>query len=53
MELFNDSDKNTDVLLQLETYMDEVFISKAFNSMGENVVSVKVIKNKHTGWVAM
>lgn len=33
----------------LEPYMDEVFISNAFAHMGEDVISVKVIKNKQTG----
>lgn len=34
----------------LETYMDEAFITKALQEVGEdNVVSVKVIKNKFTG----
>nr|CAH8869126.1 unnamed protein product [Trichobilharzia regenti] len=32
----------------LEPYMDEVFIKKAFETSGENIVSVKVIRNKAT-----
>ena len=34
---------------QLDTYMDETFISSAFAAMGEAVVSVKMIKNRTTG----
>lgn len=33
----------------LDTYMDETFISSAFAAMGEAVVSVKMIKNRTTG----
>ena len=37
----------------LENYMDEDFILKALQSMGEtNVISIKVIKNKFTGGAA-
>lgn len=37
----------------LEPYMDEEYLTKAFNAMGEeNVQSIKVIKNKFTGQVA-
>lgn len=36
---------------QLETYMDEKFISRAFSTMGEEAVSVRIIRNKMTGWV--
>ena len=36
-----------------ENYMDEDFILKALQSMGEtNVISIKVIKNKFTGGAA-
>ena len=37
------------ILFQLEPYMDEKFISDAYTQMGENVLSVKLIKNKQTG----
>ncbi|XP_029942667.1 tRNA selenocysteine 1-associated protein 1 [Salarias fasciatus] len=33
----------------LETYMDEKFITRAFSTMGEQVVSVRIIRNKMTG----
>ncbi|XP_070555821.1 tRNA selenocysteine 1-associated protein 1-like isoform X2 [Ptychodera flava] len=33
----------------LESYMDEAFITNAFASLGESVISVKMIKNKYTG----
>nr|AAW25303.1 SJCHGC04256 protein [Schistosoma japonicum] len=33
----------------LEPYMDEMFIKRAFETSGENIVSVKVIRNKATG----
>ena len=37
----------------LENYMDEDFILKAMQSMGEtNILSIKVIKNKFTGGAA-
>jgi RNA recognition motif-containing protein len=37
----------------LEPYMDEDFIQKALNQMGEqNLLSIKVIKNKFTGEAA-
>ncbi|KAK1340298.1 hypothetical protein QTO34_018865 [Cnephaeus nilssonii] len=35
--------------LQLEPYMDENFISRAFATMGETVMSVKIIRNRLTG----
>lgn len=44
-----DRTANTLWMGDLEPYMDEAFISNAFHSMGEGVISVKVIKNKHTG----
>ncbi|XP_041360171.1 tRNA selenocysteine 1-associated protein 1-like [Gigantopelta aegis] len=31
----------------LDTYMDEIFISSAFQQLGENVLHVKLIKNKN------
>ncbi|VDO62035.1 unnamed protein product [Schistosoma margrebowiei] len=34
---------------KLEPYMDEMFIKRAFETSGENIVSVKVIRNKATG----
>ena len=34
---------------QLDTYMDEAFITSAFAAMGEAVVTVKMIKNRVTG----
>lgn len=37
------------VATQLETYMDEKFITRAFSTMGEQVVSVRIIRNKMTG----
>ncbi|VDQ01752.1 unnamed protein product [Trichobilharzia regenti] len=33
----------------LEPYMDEMFIKRAFETSGEIIVSVKVIRNKATG----
>ncbi|XP_030003741.1 tRNA selenocysteine 1-associated protein 1 isoform X2 [Sphaeramia orbicularis] len=33
----------------LETYMDEKFITRAFSTMGEQVVNVRIIRNKMTG----
>lgn len=33
----------------LEPYMDEKFITRAFGTMGEQVVSVRIIRNKMTG----
>ncbi|KAL4667401.1 hypothetical protein H8959_006090 [Pygathrix nigripes] len=33
----------------LEPYMDENFISRAFATMGETVMSVKIIRNRLTG----
>ncbi|KAM4538801.1 tRNA selenocysteine 1-associated protein 1-like [Odontesthes bonariensis] len=33
----------------LETYMDEKFITRSFSTMGEQVVSVRIIRNKMTG----
>lgn len=35
---------------QLESYMDEKFIIRAFSTMGEQVVSVRILRNKMTGW---
>ncbi|VDO74186.1 unnamed protein product [Schistosoma curassoni] len=35
--------------MTLEPYMDEMFIKRAFETSGENIVSVKVIRNKATG----
>ncbi|XP_008279372.1 tRNA selenocysteine 1-associated protein 1 isoform X2 [Stegastes partitus] len=32
----------------LETYMDEKFITRAFSTMGEQVVNVRIIRNKMT-----
>ena len=38
------------IRLQLEPYMDESFLRQALNTMGEdNIVSIKVMKNKITG----
>lgn len=37
---------------QLEPYMDENFISRAFATMGETVMSVKIIRNRLTGYLA-
>uniref|UniRef100_A0A3P8QCY7 tRNA selenocysteine 1-associated protein 1 n=2 Tax=Astatotilapia calliptera TaxID=8154 RepID=A0A3P8QCY7_ASTCA len=34
---------------RLETYMDEKFITRAFSTMGEQVVNVRIIRNKMTG----
>ena len=31
--------------------MDEAFLKSAFAAMGENVINVKVMKNKATGYV--
>ena len=37
----------------LETYMDEEFLMKCLNTMGEHsILSIKVIKNKFTGGAA-
>ncbi|XP_017525251.2 tRNA selenocysteine 1-associated protein 1 isoform X3 [Manis javanica] len=36
-------------ILRLEPYMDENFISRAFATMGETVMSVKIIRNRLTG----
>uniref|UniRef100_A0A3P9Q556 tRNA selenocysteine 1-associated protein 1 n=1 Tax=Poecilia reticulata TaxID=8081 RepID=A0A3P9Q556_POERE len=36
-------------LNMLETYMDEKFITRAFSTMGEQVVNVRIIRNKMTG----
>uniref|UniRef100_A0A3P8VD82 tRNA selenocysteine 1-associated protein 1 n=1 Tax=Cynoglossus semilaevis TaxID=244447 RepID=A0A3P8VD82_CYNSE len=33
----------------LESYMDEKFIIRAFSTMGEQVVSVRILRNKMTG----
>ncbi|XP_074543152.1 tRNA selenocysteine 1-associated protein 1-like isoform X3 [Halichoeres trimaculatus] len=33
----------------LEAYMDEKFVIRAFSSMGETVVNVRIIRNKMTG----
>ncbi|XP_068189011.1 tRNA selenocysteine 1-associated protein 1-like isoform X3 [Antennarius striatus] len=33
----------------LETYMDEKFITRAFSTMGEQVMNVRIIRNKMTG----
>ncbi|XP_027132442.1 tRNA selenocysteine 1-associated protein 1 isoform X5 [Larimichthys crocea] len=33
----------------LETYMDEKFITRAFSTMGEQVINVRIIRNKMTG----
>lgn len=33
----------------LDPYMDETFVLNAFASQGESVVTVKIIRNKHTG----
>uniref|UniRef100_A0A3B4XH82 tRNA selenocysteine 1-associated protein 1 n=1 Tax=Seriola lalandi dorsalis TaxID=1841481 RepID=A0A3B4XH82_SERLL len=33
----------------LESYMDEKFITRAFSTMGEQVVNVRIIRNKMTG----
>ena len=38
-------------LFQLDPYMDDNFITSAFASMGEAVVSIKLIKNRATGSV--
>lgn len=35
--------------LQLDTYMDEKFITRAFATMGEQVINVRIIRNKMTG----
>ena len=32
--------------------MDEKFINRAFGTMGEQVVSVRIIRNKMTGWAS-
>ncbi|XP_006021955.1 tRNA selenocysteine 1-associated protein 1 [Alligator sinensis] len=39
----------THVGWQLEPYMDENFVSRAFATMGELVLSVKIIRNRLTG----
>lgn len=39
------------IFAQLEPYMDENFISRAFATMGETVMSVKIIRNRLTGYV--
>ena len=39
------------VFTQLEPYMDENFISRAFATMGETVMSVKIIRNRLTGYI--
>lgn len=31
--------------------MDEKFVTRAFGTMGEEVISVRIIRNKMTGWV--
>ena len=31
--------------------MDEAFLTSAFAAMGENIVNVKIMKNKSTGYV--
>ena len=31
--------------------MDEAFLISAFAAMGENIVNVKIMKNKSTGYV--
>ncbi|XP_069935066.1 tRNA selenocysteine 1-associated protein 1 isoform X2 [Oryctolagus cuniculus] len=36
----------------LEPYMDENFISRAFATMGETVMSVKIIRNRLTGYIS-
>lgn len=41
------------VFTQLEPYMDENFISRAFATMGETVMSVKIIRNRLTGFVLL
>ncbi|XP_045914333.1 tRNA selenocysteine 1-associated protein 1-like isoform X5 [Micropterus dolomieu] len=33
----------------LETYMDEKFITRAFSTMGEQAINVRIIRNKMTG----
>ncbi|XP_049889971.1 tRNA selenocysteine 1-associated protein 1-like isoform X4 [Epinephelus moara] len=33
----------------LEAYMDEKFITRAFSTMGEQVINVRIIRNKMTG----
>uniref|UniRef100_A0A8C4QK28 tRNA selenocysteine-associated protein 1 n=1 Tax=Eptatretus burgeri TaxID=7764 RepID=A0A8C4QK28_EPTBU len=33
----------------LDAYMDETFILNAFSAQGENIASVKIIRNKLTG----
>ncbi|KAM6974138.1 tRNA selenocysteine 1-associated protein 1-like isoform 4-T4 [Tautogolabrus adspersus] len=33
----------------LEAYMDEKFVTRAFSTMGEQVVNVRIIRNKMTG----
>lgn len=41
------------VFIQLEPYMDENFISRAFATMGETVMSVKIIRNRLTGYTSL
>lgn len=41
------------VFMQLEPYMDENFISRAFATMGETVMSVKIIRNRLTGYSSL
>lgn len=41
------------VFMQLEPYMDENFISRAFATMGETVMSVKIIRNRLTGYISL
>ncbi|XP_008330080.1 tRNA selenocysteine 1-associated protein 1 isoform X2 [Cynoglossus semilaevis] len=36
----------------LESYMDEKFIIRAFSTMGEQVVSVRILRNKMTGMLS-
>lgn len=43
------SDLDLFVVTQLEAYMDEKFITRAFSTMGEQTVSVRIIRNKMTG----
>lgn len=39
------------VILQLESDWDEEFITKGFQNMGITIRSLKIIKNKVTGYV--
>jgi len=43
------SNANTLWMGDLEQYMDEAFLISAFAAMGENIVNVKIMKNKSTG----